>query len=337
MRPAPVLHVARHLCRILKEMVKLLRVTDAAVPVRNKGTRRMNRQYRGSLNAALTVVSLAAMLIFYPTAHGEDSKVAEIMPAAQQNSVVRKYCAGCHSDALMYGGLSVQHFDAAHPEPAVAAMLVSKLTAGHSPDEVIAATRRPDSAAVLLGFMQTGAMGAAGIGVPDETTQVAFVKALTAEAARAEEWDSRLTERPPTQSPELTATILRELPSTKFAGKIDMYRLILACRVATHEGEIKLAWANGVPEEGREMIVAVDGKAPFTHKVEGGKKQGNGTNGPGAIILYPNPQTNMPFPTQSLTIKNVFPDETIVFPFENLSQTVRRDLSTCFNAADKTY
>jgi len=175
-------------------------------------------------------------------------------------------------------------------------------------------------------------MGAAGKGVPDERTQVAFVKALSAEAAGAEQWESRWTENPPTQSRELTATILRELPSTKFAGKIDMYRLILTCRVATHEGEIKLAWANGVPEEGRQITVAVDGKAPFTYKVEGGKTQGNGTNGPGATVLYPNSRANMPFPTQSLSISNLFPDETVVFPFESLSPAVRQDLATCFTA-----
>src|SRR5580658_249548 len=115
-------------------------------------------------------------------------KAAELMGAAQENAVVQKYCGGCHSDALMYGGLSVQHFDAAHPEPAVAAMLVSKLTGGHSPEEVTAA----DSSEAILGFMKTGAMGAAGFGVPDEPTQLAFVKALTAEAAGAEQWDSRV-------------------------------------------------------------------------------------------------------------------------------------------------
>jgi len=111
-----------------------------------------------------------------------------------------------------------------------------------------------------------------------------------------------------------------------------MYRLILTCRTATHEGEIRLAWANGVPEEGRQITVAVDGKAPFPYKVEGGKKQGNGANGPGATVLYPNPIANVPLPTQSLTISNLFPDETVVFPLESLSQTVRQDLSMCFTA-----
>jgi hypothetical protein len=30
-----------------------------------------------------------------------------------------------------------------------------------------------------------------------------------------------------------------------------MHRLILTCRADAHEGEVKLAWANGVPEEGQ--------------------------------------------------------------------------------------
>jgi hypothetical protein len=277
----------------------------------------MNRQYRAS------AASLAAVLIVASTARGEGSKAAEIMPAARQNAVVQKYCGSCHSDALMFGGMSVEHFDAAHPEPSLASMLVSKLTSGRTPGEVNAATRGPDSAATIIGFLKGGAMGAAGNGVPDEPTQVALIKALSVEAAGAEEWEFR-------ESPALTAAIVRELPSTKFAGKTDMYRLILTCRAATHEGEIRLAWANGVPEEGQQIMIAVDGKAPFTHKVEGGKKQGNGAGGPGATVLYPNPGTNMAFPTQNLTISNLFPDETVVFPFGNLGQTVRRDLSACY-------
>ncbi len=253
---------------------------------------------------------------------------AATMPAAQQNAVVQKYCGGCHSDALMYGGLSVEHFDAAHSEPGLAAMLVSKLTNGHTPKDVIAASNGPDSNAAILRLMKNSAMGAAGNGVPDEAVQVAFVKALSAEAAGADQWDSRTAEKPQT----LTAAIVREAPSSKYPGVTDMYRLILTCRTATHEGEIKLAWANGVPEEGRLITVAVDGRAPFPYRVEGGEKQGNGANGPGATILYLNAMINVPLPTHSLTISNLFPDETVVFPLESLSPAVRRDLATCFTA-----
>ena len=255
------------------------------------------------------------------------------MPAAQQNAVVQKYCGSCHSDALMYGGLSVEHFDAAHADPTVAAMLVSKLTNGHTPRDVNAAAQGPDSDAAILRMMRASAMGAAGNGVPDETTQVAFAKALAAEAAGAEEWNSSGAET----GRILTAAIVREQASAKRAGDTDMYRLILTCRMATHEGEIKLAWANGVPDEGRQITIAVDGKTPFTHIVEGGKKQGNGTHGPGATVLYPNTASKLPLPRQSLSVGNVFGEETVVFPFDNLSPTVRRDLSACFVAADKTY
>jgi hypothetical protein len=274
----------------------------------------MKHRYGASVKAALAGICLTAVL------------PAATMPAAQQNAVVQKYCGSCHSDALMYGGLSVQHFDAAHSEPSLAAMLLSKITNGHTPQDVIAAAHGPDPDAAILRMMKNSAMGAAGNGVPDEITQVAFAKSLSEQAAGADQWDSRSSDKPQT----FTAAILREALSTKFPGLTDMYRLILTCRTATHEGEIKLAWANGVPEEGRQITVAVDGNAPFPHKVEGGKKQGNGANGPGATILYPNPTTNVPLPTQSLTISNLFPNETVVFPFETLSPAVQQDLSSCF-------
>ena len=250
------------------------------------------------------------------------------MPAAQQNAVVQKYCGSCHCDALMYGGLSVEHFDAARSEPSLAAVLVSKLTNRHTPKDVIAAAHGPDPDAAILRLMKNSAMGAAGNGVPGEAIQVAFVKSLSAEAAGADQWASRSAEK----SQTLTASIVRETPSTKRAGETDMYRLILTCQTATGEGEIKLAWANGVPEEGRQIAVAVDGKAPFRYKVEGGEKQGNGKNGPGATVLNPNPIANVPLPTQSLTISNLFPDETVVFPFDRLSPAVRQDLAMCFTA-----
>ena len=73
---------------------------------------------------------------------------AELMPAAQQNGLIQKYCAVCHTDAAKNGGLSLQHYDAAAGDPALAAMLLSKL--------------------------QNGAMGAAGAGVPDKPTQAAL-------------------------------------------------------------------------------------------------------------------------------------------------------------------
>jgi len=52
------------------------------------------------------------------------------MRAAEQNALVKQYCAVCHTDAAMNGGLSLQHYDAAKRDPTLAAMILSKLNAG---------------------------------------------------------------------------------------------------------------------------------------------------------------------------------------------------------------
>jgi len=80
----------------------------------------------------------------------------------------------------MYGGLSVQHFDAADPNPTLTAMLLNKLTKGHTPGDVSAA-----GSAEVLSMMKASAMGAAGMGVPDELTQVALARALARSSRRA--------------------------------------------------------------------------------------------------------------------------------------------------------
>jgi hypothetical protein len=211
---------------------------------------------------------------------------ADTMLVEQQNAIIHKQCAFCHNDAQMQGGFSLDRFDAAHPDPSLVAMLISKL--------------------------KVGAMGAGGFGVPDRATQDALLSALSAEATGASEWSVR------EEGPLLTAGIVRALPSMTYAGSTDMFRLRLTCNAGTREGEIQVAWAPGNPTEGRPMSVAVDGNAPLTVKAEGGEKQGNGKSGPGSVIL---PIT---LPAQTLTISNVFPDETVVFSLGDLPQTVRQ-------------
>jgi hypothetical protein len=247
-------------------------------------------------------------------------KAAELMGAAQETALVQKYCGSCHTDALMYGGLSVQHFDAARPDPTLTAMLLSKITNGHTPRDVSAA----DSAEVLK-MMKASAMGAAGQGVPDEESQLMSSRALALQSEGAYEWNIR-RENTGASAEERTliASILREKPSTKYPGVTDSYRLIVRCRLSAREGEIKVAWANAAAGEGQMMSVAVDSADAFQHKVEGGRVQGNGNNGPGATTL------RIPLPTQSLTVGNLFGDGNLVFPFSALSQAARRDLAVCF-------
>jgi hypothetical protein len=100
-------------------------------------------------------------------------RAAEAIGADQETAMVQKYCGSCQSDKLMYGGLSVQHFDATRPDSTLSAMLLSKITNGHTPKDVLAA----DSAEVSK-MMKGFAMGAAGQGVPDEETQGMLSRAL---------------------------------------------------------------------------------------------------------------------------------------------------------------
>ncbi len=231
---------------------------------------------------------------------------SDAMPVAQQNALVLKHCAVCHNDAHKQGGLSLEHFDAAHPDPSVAAMMLSKVRDG-------------------------GAMSAASIPMPDKTTQDALVSALTAEAIGASAWTVNRTQNLTTQAPILTASIVREVPS-----RIDVYRLTLTCHVDTHEGEMQLAWApRDVPQGswryhtgGATFSAAVDGKMPFTYNVD---------NGEGAAVLYTATESagviKLPLPAQTLTISNLFPDQTVVFPFDSLTQAARHELSTCFTGS----
>lgn len=253
-------------------------------------------------------------------------RAADVMGAAQEAAVVQKYCGSCHSDKLMYGGLSVQHFDATRPDPTLAAMLLSKITNGHTPKDVLAA-----ESAEVSKMMKASAMGAAGQALPDEATQVMFSRALALQSKGAYDWNIRWENAGGNaQDRTLITSILREKASLKYEGVTDSYRLIVTCRVGTREGEIRLAWANGVPAEGQLMLVAADGAAAFEHKVDGGRAQGNGNNGPGATIL------NMPLPAQTLTVSNLFGDGNLVFPISALDKETRLDLDACFAASEAT-
>ena len=72
-----------------------------------------------------------------------------------------------------------------------------------------------------------------------------------------------------------------------------------------------------------------------------GAKAGDGTDvttGPAAAILFAtHPSSGAPnlvtaLPARTLAIGQLFPDETVVFPFDRLTQTMRQELSTCFTA-----
>ena len=229
---------------------------------------------------------------------------ADAMPVPQQNALVQQYCAVCHTDAQRNGGLSLQHFDAAHPDAAVAAM--------------------------VLGKLKTGAIGAAGVKPPDDAITQAWISATSTQAAGANRWTVNRTDE------ILTASIVRELPSAQNPDVPDSYRLTVTCRPGTREARIELAWSPGTPKTGQIFSALVDGEALATYKVEGIETMGNGTggsSGPGSILLYPAPKNSaatVALPAQTLTIRDAFPNETVVFPFSELSPKERQALATCF-------
>ncbi len=217
------------------------------------------------------------------------------MPVAEQNAMVGKYCAVCHTDAVPNGGLSLQHFDAARVDPGLAAMIVSKL--------------------------KGKALGAAGLPLPDKPTQDLLQSTLAVESAGAERW---VVDR---QAAVLTANVVAAAPSVKSEGEPDLFRLTITCHTDTHQGGMQVAWSPGVPKSGQIMSAAVDGNAPVSYKIEGVEKMGNGqagTSGPGSV------QLGLALPRKTLTVSSIFGDETVVFPFDRLDQSARKRLSGCF-------
>jgi hypothetical protein len=223
------------------------------------------------------------------------------MPAAEQTALVKKYCAVCHSDAARNGGLSLEHYDAARRDPALAAMLLSKLN--------------------------NGAMGAAGKGVPDPVVQQAWLESTRAQAVGAEKWFVSRKEN------IVSASIVREVaPRQPAPSFVPLYRLTMTCDSATDAGEMQLTWSP-VPQTGRTMSVSVDGTAPIEFKIDGTESMGNsgtGKSGHASVVLSTGKSGKLAVAKRSLSIRELFPGETVEFPVSDLDQRTLSELRKCF-------
>lgn len=251
---------------------------------------------------------------------------AELMPTGKQNVLIQKYCAVCHTNAARNGGLSLEHFDAAQAPPSLTAMLLSKLTSGVPLKMVLDASTNAGARALVDRKVNSGAMRAAGIPIPDKATIDALIHAFAVQSAGATDWTVE-------RGSSLTASALQEIPRGE--GDAEFYRLIASCNPATKEGYLQLAWSP-VPRSG-SLEASVDGRAAIRYRVEGSEAMGNGSglvlHGPAAIML-----SGLPFPAVSLTIRDLFPGETATFSFAGLPQDARQTMTACFptdTAADR--
>ena len=224
-----------------------------------------------------------AVLLTMSVAHA-----AEFLSPDRQNALVRKYCAVCHTDAAKNGGLSLEYYDAAQPDPPLAAMLLSKL--------------------------KGGAMGAAGLGIPDKPTQEAWMAATATQAEGAGKWAFIGS----AESGLKSASIVRGVTSR-------VYRLTLtAC------GQTQLTWSPQ-PQVDRAFVVSVDGGAGIPHRLEGREqKMGNGSD---AATGLASAMLKVPPGVKRLVVSELFPGETVEFPLDELSRKSREELASCAASA----
>jgi hypothetical protein len=223
------------------------------------------------------------------------------MPAAEQNALVKKYCAVCHSDATKNGGLSLEHYDAARRDPGLAAMILSKL--------------------------DNGATGAAGNGVPDKAAQRAWLESTREQAVGATEW---FVSR---EGDIVSAGMVRAVPPRKpTSTDAPVYRLLMVCNALTGFGEMQLTWSPQ-PQTECTMAVSLDGEPAVEYRIEGKESMGNGgtlQTGHASIVLISGKGGKLALAKQSLTVRDLFPGETVEFPFANLDKTAHSKLSECF-------
>jgi len=110
--------------------------------------------------------------------------------------------------------------------------------------------------------------------------------------------------------------------------------LTILCNPSTASGEMQLTWSPQ-PQTGRTMTVSVDSNPPVEYKLEGKESMGNGgtvQSGHASVVLSGGKDAKLALANQSLTIRELFPRETVEFPLADLDQKARPELRTCFQS-----
>ncbi len=234
---------------------------------------------------------------------GASSYAAQPMSSGVQNRLIATYCAVCHTDATRNGGLSLEHYDAAQPDPPLAAMLLSKLNGG--------------------------AMGAAGLGLPDLPTREAWVVATASQAAGADSWNVIRSESAGANAPAIAASVVRSVAPRKPGAAGPVYRLELSCDGPARQGEIHLTWS---PEPKTDIVFSVssDGATGIPHRLEG--REETMGNGSAVTTGLASARIRGALPARTLTISDLFPGEAVTFPMDTLEPQARRQLESCWQS-----
>lgn len=248
---------------------------------------------------------------------------AEPLPVAQQNSVVQKHCAVCHTDRTPNGGLSLQGFDAESVMPSLAAMMLSKLTSGLPLAVVSKAATDEAARSQLAKRLYGGAIMAAGIAPPDLGVILGLSAALAERAATATSWGLNRVDSPTTTTRQATVSVVREV--ARQTDVVESYRLLLSCDESSRHGQMQVAWSP-VPTTGF-LSTVVDGAAHGRHAVEGEEAMGNGSGmGKGLAALS---LPSLVLPARLLVVQDLFPGERVEFSFADLPPIARKALEPC--------
>lgn len=277
-------------------------------------------------------ITLRALLVVFLGAMGAQVSRAEPLTLADQNSLVDRHCAVCHTDAARNGGLTLEGFDVEQAAPSLNAMLLSKITARVALETVQNTPADPRAAELVVGRAKNGAMAAAGLPVPDETIVDSLIRTLAANSTGAMAWSVERSSGGKT----VTASILREVPSEENANEAEAYRLIASCDAATRNGSLQLTWSP-VPQAG-VIEASGDGRPARSFRVEGEEKMGNGSNatlhGLASLMLAEveagKSNGGFDLPAESLAIRDTLPGGPVTFPLATLSADARQALAACF-------
>jgi len=81
------------------------------------------------------------------------------------------------------------------------------------------------------------------------------------------------------------------------------------------------------------MAASVDGNVPVEYKIDGEESMGNGgtvQTGHASVLLSNGKGGKLALANQSLTIRELFPGETVEFLFSELDPKARAELRKCF-------